>query len=170
VQIPAPMIGKEGDGKLQRRCTDDWKIAVMKRFIHPRAKHTDEWIGISSDEVERSRPSDVQYITHVYPLLDKRMNRGDCMVWLKQHDLEVPRKSSCYFCPFHRHLDWMAIKHTGNGDWQKAVAADEQIRYAVKGFTCYLHQSRRPLADVCSEELGTQLELIQDECSGICWT
>ncbi len=170
VQIPAPLVGVRGNGVLQRRCTDDWKLQPIRRFIRANAKTAEMWLGISTDEVERSRVSDVSYITHAYPLLDKRMNRGDCMAWLERHDLEVPRKSSCYLCPFHRHQDWMTIKHVGNGDWQKAVITDEQIRHAVKGFTCYLHQSRRPLADVCSEDLGVQLSLIQEECMGMCWT
>lgn len=169
IAIPAFMLGRRGDGFLGRHCTPQWKRQPVRRFIRTSNNAAEMWLGISTDEVERSRRSDVQYITHVYPLLDKRMNRGDCMAWLERHGLEVPRKSSCYFCPFHRHADWMNIKHAGNGDWQKAVETDEQIRHAVKGFTCYLHQSRRPLAQACSEELGTQLELIQDECSGMCF-
>ncbi len=167
IAIPASI---EGGGMMGRQCTSNWKKFPLRRFIRSTgAKTATMWLGISVDEVERSRPSDVQYIQHAYPLLDKRMTRGDCMAWLTRHGLEIPHKSACYFCPFHRHADWMDIKHNGNGDWQKCLETDENIRHAVEGFTCYLHQSRKPLVQATDESAGIQMSFIVDECAGVCW-
>jgi hypothetical protein len=174
VMIPAfyPPRGIWDAGHLQRQCTDQWKRMPIRRFIRANGgkKAATLLLGISVDEVERSRPSSVQYITHAYPLLDKRMNRGDCMAWLQKHNLEIPHKSACYFCPFHRHQDWMNIKHNGNGDWQKCLETDEQIRNHKQTFTLYLHQSRRPLAAATDESAGVQMSFIMDDCTGVCWT
>ena len=170
--IPAycPAEGGYRDTQLKRECTDEWKRMPICRFIRAHAKAAEMWLGISLDEIERSRPSDVRYIQHVYPLLDRRMTRQDCIIWLERHGVDVPQKSSCYLCPYHRHLDWMRIKHTAHSDWQKALEIDGQIRHAVKGFTCFLHQSRKPLAKACDESQGVQLSLIGEECTGLCWT
>jgi len=57
----------------------------------------EKWLGISLDEVERAKDSDVKYIVNRFPLLEKRMTRADCVAWLEAHGLPVPPKSSCVF-------------------------------------------------------------------------
>jgi hypothetical protein len=172
VMIPAhyPETKKFGAGMLKRQCTDQWKRAPIRRFVHAQAKTATMWIGISYDESLREKASDVKWLTHEHPLLDRRMRRSDCVHWLLEHGLGVPHKSSCYFCPFHRHADWMFAKHASFNDWVRAVAVDEQIRQHKQTFELYLHQSRKPLAVATDESLGVQLDLIQDDCSGLCWT
>jgi hypothetical protein len=55
-------------------------------------------LGISLDEYQRMKQSDVQYIQNQYPLIDKRMTRSDCKQWLLSHGLPIPPRSACVFC------------------------------------------------------------------------
>ena len=172
VMIPAhyPETAAFKAGYLKRQCTDQWKRAPIRRFVHAQAKTATMWIGISYDESLRQKASDVKWLTHAHPLLDRRMRRSDCEHWLLTHGVSVPAKSSCYFCPFKRQSDWMFIKHAAPADWEKTLVVDEQIRTYKQTFTLYLHQSCKPLAVATDESLGVQLNLIQDDCSGLCWT
>lgn len=149
-------------GQLGRQCTGDWKIKPIRRHIKPnlaRSEAATLWLGISTDEVQRAKSSDVKYLQHAYPLLDKNMSRNDCVAYLQSHGLEVPPKSACHFCPFHNNRYWQAMKRENGSDWQNAVLADEAIRYARPGndaHTLYLHSSGKPLADavVIPEDFG----------------
>lgn len=162
----------DGDGQLNRSCTQRWKIAPMRRAIRlvaPKGASIEQWIGISLDEFQRMKDSDVKYITHRWPLIEKRMTRADCVEWLEANGLEVPPKSACTFCPFHDTAEWRRIQ--GNAvDWAEAVKIDHDIRLVRPGYETYIHPSRRPLekVDLRTEQERGQLSLWDAECSGIC--
>jgi 3'-phosphoadenosine 5'-phosphosulfate sulfotransferase (PAPS reductase)/FAD synthetase len=164
---------KESDGQLRRQCTGDWKIAPMRRFIqaHRNGTPVEQWIGISRDESQRMKDSDVKYITHRWPLIEKRMTRNDCIAWLKAHDLEVPPRSACTFCPFHSTREWQHIKASPM-DWEEAIKVDNEIRRAYLPQEMFLHRSLKPLEDVdlrTEEERGQiMFDGWDSECSGIC--
>lgn len=158
-------------GQALRTCTQRWKIAPMRREIQRRrnGQQVEQLLGISMDEYQRMRDSDVKYITNRYPLIERKMTRADCETWLLAHGLEVPPKSACTFCPFHNTAEWRRIKATPE-DWEEAVAVDRAIRNARPPYDLYLHPSRKPLEDVDlrTETEKGQLSLWDSECSGIC--
>lgn len=162
-----------GSGMLRRQCTGKWKIAPIRRFIQSQrnGEHVEMLLGISTDEWQRMKDSDVKYITNTYPLIDKKMSRLDCVNYLDSHGLEIPSKSACYFCPFHSTMEWRKVQRTS--DWEKVKRVDEQIRYArpsALGLRLYLHPSLTPIDDVdfrSAEEKG-QMTLWNMECEGIC--
>lgn len=174
IQIPAFTSSVYGNsGQLMRSCTQRWKIAPMRKWIRDNCKceHIEQWIGISTDEFIRMKPSDVKYIQNRWPLIELGMSRDDCKLWLKNHDLDIPPKSSCVFCPFHSFDEWRNIK-SNSRDWNTAVLADNRIRNMREQhkLICYLHPSRIPLENIdfrSTEECG-QMLLWDDECSGIC--
>ena len=53
-------------------------------------------------------------------------------------------------CPYHDRATWREIKHSGNGDWERALEIDRAIRNKRKdaGYFCYLTPERKPL-DEC---------------------
>lgn len=53
-------------------------------------RYDEQWFGISWDETQRMRASDVAYITNAYPLVDRRITRGDCQAWLAERGLTAP--------------------------------------------------------------------------------
>ena len=104
IQIPAFTATREGEeqGQIKRQCTRHWKITpirkAMRELLSPRRTSPgciENWQGISLDEYRRIRTSDVKYITNVYPLVEMRMTRTDCVEWLIERQLPVPIKSSC---------------------------------------------------------------------------
>lgn len=174
IYIPAFTESKNASGgMLRRQCTQRWKVAPIRRFIQSQrnGQPVEMLLGISTDEWQRMRDSDVKYITNSYPLIDKKMSRLDCMRWLEEHGIQIPPKSACYFCPFHTTKEWNRIKQTS--DWEKVVEVDNMIRNArpsALGLRLYLHASRKPIDEVdfrSAEEKG-QMTLWDNECSGMC--
>lgn len=168
VMIPAFI---ENGGIIRRQCTDDWKRKPMKRWLQAnRSKEiVEQWLGISLDEFQRMKQSDVKYIKNVYPLIDKRMTRNDCALYLQRNGLEVPEKSACVFCPFQRQSEWRAVMDNPI-DFIKATFSDEFIREKRMPGRLYVHPARVPLDQVdlrTAEEKG-QLSLWDNECSGVC--
>lgn len=174
-----PAFGNRGDsgrgGQIRRRCTNDWKIRPIRKFVrriigNGRSNCVEMWQGISIDEWQRMKSADVNYITNVYPLVDQRISRMDCISWLGRKNLDVPPKSSCTFCPYHTVASWKAMKREGGSDWQEAVNVDTQIRHRVPPGPVFLHSKMvgLPKAVNIPEDHGAQqLELPCD--SGFCF-
>jgi len=182
--IPAFTVGgSDKGGRLRRQCTSRWKIQPMRRWIGSELERrglkkspgaVSQWLGITTDEWHRAKDSDVRYISHKYPLIDLGMSRADCINWLKSHDLPVPQKSSCTFCPFHNRRAWAEMRLAGGPDWEQAVAVDNAIRGVRPPYPLFVHSDRIPLEDavVIPEMFGVeQLTMIpDDECdSGYCF-
>src|SRR5262245_35543455 len=84
---------------LRRQCTKEYKLGPIQRKVvellggkHPKGGAT-LWLGISTDEAARAKPSRVQYIVNRWPLIDARMSRQDCLRWLERHGYPKPPKS-----------------------------------------------------------------------------
>lgn len=153
-----------------RTCTQRWKIHPMRQWIQANrnGEQVEQWLGISLDEIQRAKRSDVRYIISRWPLLDKRMTRRDCESWLVSHGLEVPPKSSCVFCPYHSDAAWRTLPSV---DMDKAISVDTAIRDARHDVKLYLHRQLIPLTDVdmrTPQERG-QLDMFNDECEGVCF-
>lgn len=171
VYIPAFTDTING-GVLNRQCTGNWKIRPIRRWLQDNrnGKPVEQWLGISLDEAERMKPSDVKYITNRWPLIENRMTRNACIAWLVRHGLDVPDKSACVFCPFHNRSAWWSMKSQGGNDWRKAVEVDEAIRKARPPFDLFVHSSRVPLADIKSPQDNGQIDMFeQNECEGVCF-
>jgi len=171
MQLPAFTQGRYGNGQIRRQCTHEWKIRPMRQWLQKnRNKQPIEmWLGISTDEGIRMRHSDVKYITNYYPLIEMGMSREDCKDWLVGHDIDVPPRSACVFCPFHNTQEWRYIK-ASQIDWNEAVRVDQMIRTTRPPDWLYIHPSRKPLENVdfrTMEEKG-QMRLWDEECTGIC--
>lgn len=173
VQIPA-FAKNEADQKwvMRRQCTSAWKIEPAHRFLQ-QERVTDQvelWMGISFDEWERAKDSKVQYITHRYPLIEREISREDCVEWLRAHDLPVPPRSACHFCPYTYIDDWKDMAKNYPEDFKKAIEVDETIRHAHEGSTAYLNRWHIPLVDIEAFEYKPKYA-IDSECdSGFCFT
>jgi len=171
VFIPAYTTDGKSNGQLRRQCTGDWKIAPMRRMIQTlrNGEPVEMWLGITLDEFQRMKESDVKYITNRWPLVEMKMTRFDCMRWLEKHGLDIPQRSACTFCPYHSTNEWRSIKQSPV-DWASAVEHDEAIRKIRPPYDLFVHPARIPLVDVdlrTAEEKG-QMRLWDAECFGIC--
>jgi hypothetical protein len=174
VRVPAYTLSANGKGMIKRQCTDDWKRDVIRRWLqqHRANAVVEQWLGISLDEWTRMKDSHVKYIVHRWPLIEKRMTRYDCVQYLQEHKIEIPPKSACVFCPYRKDTEFRAIRDVDT-DYQRAMDADEAIRYARPPEQLFIHRSCKPLVDVnlaTPEEEG-QISLFDDmPCdSGYCF-
>ena len=175
VTIPYYVRTASGErGKAKRQCTRDYKIRPIRRQVRALmkaagAKVAEQWFGISLDEMGRMRTSDVGYLEHRYPLVDARLTRWDCQLWLAAHGWEAPR-SACIGCPFHSDHEWRQIK-ADPVEWADAVEADRAVRSGrQRNGDAYLHASLVPLdeVDLSTPEDHGQLNLFEQECQGMC--
>ena len=174
-------------GQLWRHCTADYKIkpilkqvrALMKKRGDPQPRsggRAIQVLGISLDEIHRAGAARDAWITNVFPLIERRMRRQDCVTWLHKHHYPTPPKSSCIGCPYHSNAYWKRLKHGAPEDWQDAIAVDHALRAHGSLPYCtgeaYLHRSMQPLdkaiAAIDDERQG-QFDFMSD-CSGMCFT
>lgn len=175
---PFFVAGDDGRlGPINRQCTEEWKILPVRRSLRARGAHRRApwpvWLGISRDEAHRSRISRVQYLTHVYPLIDLNLRRTDCLQMLAGAGIEAPR-SACTFCPFRSNEEWRSLRDTSPEDWSDAVAFEaachaehDEGRMGSLRRRPYLHRSGLPIdeapIDTDQESFGWG-----NECAGMC--
>lgn len=172
-------------GMLRRKCTRDYKIDVILRKgiregllgLKPRQRfpkdvHIEQWIGISTDEIERIKPSQHKSIDNRWPLIEKEMSRGDCLRWLRENGYPQAPKSSCLFCPYHSNTMWADIKFNSPEEWEQIVELDKKIRTGMPGVKgrAYLHRSRVPIDEVDFTQKTSEddLDYFGSECEGMC--
>jgi len=170
--IPVFTLDEKGkQGQARRQCTERWKIAPIKKWLQEnrRGQIVEQWLGISTDEALRIKDSQVKYIKHRWPLIEKGMSRQDCEKYLAGKGLDVPPRSSCSFCPYHSTKEWQKVKQQPE-DWNEAMAIDNAMRDLRPPYRLFVHPSRKPLegVDLRTEEERGQYSLWDDECSGIC--
>ena len=112
-----------------KQCTTDFKIRPIRKFLREQygmQSRFNQWIGISLDEAQRMRTSDVKYVTLCYPLVrDLKWTRGHCIEFLKKHDIPIPTKSACIGCPLHSDENWHDLT---DEEKQDVIDFDESIR------------------------------------------
>lgn len=143
-----------------RSCTADFKIRVVGRWLRehgatPAAPATVA-VGISRDEWHRAHNRRTEPAQHVvYPLLDLRLSRADCMRIITAAGLPVPPKSSCWFCPFHRPATWAHMRRDRPALFQRAAALEtllNQRRTELGRDPVFLTRFNRPLPDAVAVE------------------
>ncbi len=174
--------GKER-GMGRRQCTNEYKIVPIRRKIRElaglkkgqrsRGVVAKTWIGISTDEAMRMKPSRDLWQENIYPLINAGLSRQDCLRWFeKKYPLRPLTKSSCVGCPFHNDAMWRDMKLTDPDSFQDAVDFDHTIRnpHNDKDIKQFLHAQRKPLDEVDFrnlEDMG-QLNFFNQECEGMC--
>lgn len=175
-------VGRGGMSK--RQCTRNYKLKPIRRQIRellgvgPREYvapgSVEIWIGITTDEAIRIKPSGIRYLTNRHPLIELRMSRRDCEAWLGRNGHPVPPKSACVYCPFKRDDQWRQLRDNDPVGWQRACEIDRRLRTpdSVKRFRgeLFVHRDCVPLdqADLSTAEDRGQLNLFLNECEGMC--
>ena len=176
-----PLFGGKGMGR--RQCTNEYKIQPLRKAVRrllgiAKGKHVkpdtvvDMWIGISTDEATRMKPSRDKWMNHRWPLIEMDMSRQNCIEWFaREYPGRTLEKSACIGCPFHNDALWREMKISDPDSFADAVDFDKAIRGKGKGEDAqYLHRSFKPLGEVDFrnlEDLG-QLNMFNNECLGMC--
>lgn len=170
-----PAFFKNGTKRMMqnRRCTSNYKIRPIRKAVRRFfARGVSQWIGISTDEAQRMKDSDVGYIVNRYPLIELNMSRTDCKQWLIDHGHNVPPKSSCVFCPFHNDAFWQSMKDEQPAEFRRAVEYErtlQEAHFQAHGTERmpYLHDSFQPLDRVTFNPVPRP-DGFGNECSGHC--
>lgn len=179
-----PLYTKDDDdeGIIRRQCTMEYKITPIEKTVrqllgYQKGERVKEivhmWKGISTDEVQRVKPSQKGWIVNEHPFIfDQPRNRSECIAFVEREGLGTPPKSSCIGCPYHNDLAWKEIKDNQPDEWADAVAFDKAIRKhpRFKSDT-FLHKSRVPLDEVDFNEDQMSIFNVDDfdnECAGMC--
>lgn len=169
--------GSEGMGR--RQCTREFKIDPVRKAKRALLGYEPgkripvgscvTWIGISTDEAARMKPSRERWNVNRHPLIEVGMSRGHCLAWMAKNGYPQPPKSSCIGCPYHSDHEWRQIKSDPDA-WKDAIYIDGVIRDQDKKRKQFMHKSMKPLGEVdltTAEESG-QFTLWDNECEGMC--
>ena len=179
-----PLYTANGAGMGRRQCTNEYKIKPTQKKVRellgvakgervPKSTVVEQWIGISTDELQRLKYNRLKWITNRWPLIEMRMNRADCHAWFNKHYPGQPLvKSACIVCPFKDNSYWRKTKNGPSNEWQEAVEFDEAIRAngsTLRGMDAqqFVHRSGTPLRTANLDDNST-LDLFQGECEGMC--
>lgn len=167
-------------GMLPRKCTEDFKIVPIQRKIRallgitraPSGKVLAEcMIGISLDEVHRMKPSRLPWIRNVHPLIDARLSRHDCLLWMERNGFPKPPRSACVFCPYHSDAEWARLKSEAPDEFARAVAYEKALSATPSNGDTrsgeFLHELRQPL-DTINFNPDKTRAMFGNECEGMC--
>lgn len=112
-----------------RWSTRDFKVTPLHAHYRGKRSHINQYLGIAYDEIERVKDSRVDYVSNIYPLVDRRVTRQGCIDIIEAAGLPVPVKSGCYFCPFNSadRWEWLHEKHPDL--YANAIALEENSKH-----------------------------------------
>ena len=174
---------KAEGGFLPRQCSKEFKVRVIIKEVRamlglapgergPKDPAVEQWLGISTDEMQRMKDAEVKWIKHRFPLIENGISRRDCLRWMSERGYPEPAKSSCIFCPYRGDQQWRDLRDNAPDDWSRVVQFDREVRPGFFGMDgeAFLHRQRVPLDEVdlrTEADLG-QLNMFDDECEGMC--
>lgn len=112
IEIGSRQTGAEtvSIGMIRRQCTTDFKIVPIRRKVRELAGLTrkrspsfpvvEQWIGISTDEIIRAKPSFEACQAKRFPLIEQRMSRRDCLAWLRRNGFRSRQRAPVSAVPF----------------------------------------------------------------------
>ena len=112
-----------------RWCTRDFKVRPIHRYYKELRCHVNQYMGIALDEVHRMKDSREPFITNIYPLIDNRLTRSDCIDLIEDAGLPVPQKSGCFFCPFNSTERWRQLLEFYPVLFDKAIELEENSKH-----------------------------------------
>ena len=187
VDLPVYLNGShgQGDGMGRRQCTEHYKIAPVRRKIRtllgltkgqrvPSATAVELWLGISTDEAIRMKPSRDRWIQNRYPLIEAGMSRRDCMDWWDARYDRPLERSACIGCPYQSRRRWVETKRRWPELFAEAVEIDANMRSRLAfAKEPYLHPRRIPLDQAVSRDEAQQghdgeRDGFGNECEGHC--
>ena len=141
LDIPAYLTEPDGKASVSKRqCTSDYKLDPIKAELRqrlglqrglraPKSKQIELWLGISTDESARQKPSRDEWITNRWPLIEEGYSRAQLYQWFKERypERELPR-SACIGCPYHSNSEWKHFKENDPKSFAEAVFVDRALR------------------------------------------
>lgn len=135
-----------------RWSTRDYKVTPIHRHYRTLGGHINQYLAIAWDEVMRMKDSRVDYVTNLFPLVERRITRAGCVELIQEAGLPVPPRSACYFCPFNTVDRWRWLYETHPELYEKAISLEEHSKHFPS--QRLTDQAFRERADVSLRSLG----------------
>ena len=154
--------------QIWRWCTRDMKVTPIHAFYRSLKSHVYQYMGIDYNEIHRMKPSREEYVTNLYPLVDYKIDREECVCIIKQARLPVPVKSGCYLCPFNSMTRWAEIYKKHPDLYRHAMKIEENGKHfgsqtlAPKGYTL------RRLENMMKKKQGLPIVQVGSPCGSEC--
>lgn len=162
-RVLMPMYVDGGKGQLPTYCSVEWKRRVVRRWLRQRGiRACDLWLGISADEAHRAKDSDVLWIRHAYPLLDRKVRRADCAAIIERSGLPPAPRSSCWMCPYRGADEWALLP---DDEFAKA----QEVERTVKALDPRVSLLRNGLP-LTRENATNKSPGVACDQGGFCWT
>ena len=151
-----------------RWCTRDFKVIPIHAFYRRMNSHIYQYMGIDYGEVHRMKPARVDYVTNLYPLIDYRIDRKECINLIKKARLPVPVKSGCYFCPYNNMDRWAEIHEKHPDLFKYSMKIEENNKHyqtqrlAPKGY------SLRQIDKMMKKEKKLPVVKVDNPCGSEC--
>lgn len=188
LQIPYYLRNLQNEqGMNRRQCTNNYKIQPIADMIRtlwqrqrmPHYPVVNQYLGISTDEITRIKPSQYSWQENHYPLVDHRISRYQCQQWFRKHyPQRTLSKSACLGCPLHSNKEWIELHDNSPDEFADTVELELQMQKQAQALgkaKPYLHRDCIPLNEVVDnlkQQKDLQAELFsdhQDECDGYCF-
>lgn len=178
-----PWFTKNPDGQLPLHCSKEFKTRPITKAIRailglapgergPTSPVVEQWIGFSTDEMQRMKIHEQKMFRNRWPLIEQKMKREDCLTWLRDRQYRIPPKSSCVFCPRRDIMAWARMKNDAPADWARAVLVDAAIRPGFAGMEgeAFVHRQMVPLSeiDLSVADEGINVPLMLGGCDDVC--
>jgi hypothetical protein len=126
-----------------RSCSEKWKQQPQNKWAIAWPEAQAEWkggrkvvkvIGYDADEARRAKIyADDKYVFW-YPLLQYDWGRQECVEAVRAEGLEVPPKSSCFFCPEMKPHEILELRDKNPDLLERALKIESNAKLtAIKG-------------------------------------
>lgn len=125
-ELPSLAYGFKG-------CSSKWKRQPMDRYVREWAPAVECWkhggkvlrlIGIDAGESHRAVLTEDAKHVYSYPLVDWGWGRDECVAAIRDAGLDVPPKSSCFFCPAMRRAEVLRLAEEEPDLFARAIAIE----------------------------------------------
>jgi len=91
-----------------------------------------QYLGISYEERDRVKDSKVDYVNSIFPLVEEKITRSECLDIIHNANLKLPARSGCFFCPFNTISRWTEIYKNHNDLFTRALKLEESSKHFPK--------------------------------------
>jgi hypothetical protein len=118
--------------RMNRWCTDYWKITPLRKFGLSFGDDYKMIIGIDAGESHRAKR---RFKANYFPLVEMGIDRNGCKEIIRKAGLGVPQKSGCFICPYQRKRQWIELKKHHPELWEIAIDLEKKSMFRFDNFT-----------------------------------
>jgi len=154
--------------QIWRWCTRDMKVTPIHAFYRTFKCHIYQYMGIDYDEFHRMKPAKPDYVSNLYPLVDHKIGREECVKIIKKAHLPIPVKSGCFFCPFNNMQRWKEVYDKHPDLFKYAMKIEENGKHMPKQKLAPANYTLRKLEKEFKQNKPLPMIHVESPCGSEC--